>query len=257
METRKKVSILGAGPGDPDLITIKGQKALCNADVIFYDALINKELLKLASAGCKLVAVGKRKGFVNHTQEEINQLIVFYVTQGKYVVRLKGGDPFVFGRGHEELEYVLRRGISAEVIPGISSALAAPAAVGISVTIRGVNESFWVVTGTTASGDISADLALAAQSSATIIVLMGYSHIAAISNAIARYRSEMEPMAVIQDATGSNQNVVFGTAESIVRDVEQNQITTPAIIVVGKVIDERHILDDIVNSIHETIAIKR
>ncbi|MEO5977015.1 MAG: uroporphyrinogen-III C-methyltransferase [Chryseolinea sp.] len=257
MKPKKQVVILGAGPGDPELITLKGMRALSQADVILYDALINTDILKYARSVCKLVAVGKRKGFANHTQDEINQLIVFYAIKGKYVVRLKGGDPFVFGRGHEELEYIVRRGIVAEVIPGISSALAAPSAAGISVTIRGVNESFWVVTGTTSSGDISSDLALAAQSTATIIILMGYTQLTATAALISEYRSSLEPMAIIQNATCPDQKVIFATAGTIVEEATKHQIGTPAVIIAGKVIEERNIFQDVLNNIQETITVSR
>ena len=119
--------IIGGGPGDPELITVKAVKALKKADVILYDALVSDQLLSYARQDCKLIYVGKRKGKKELSQEEINELIVFYASRVSCVVRLKGGDPYVFGRGHEELEYATRRGITVEVIPGISSALAAPA----------------------------------------------------------------------------------------------------------------------------------
>ena len=173
-----KVWILGAGPGDPELITVKGLKTIQKADVILYDALVSTELLDYAPLGCKKIYVGKRKGHKEFPQEEINQLIVFYAIRSECVVRLKGGDPNVFGRGHEEMEYVKRRGISVEMISGISSVLAAPAAAGIPLTKRGVNESFWVITGTLSSGEMSNDIVLAAQSTATVVILMGMTHLA-------------------------------------------------------------------------------
>src|SRR5690349_6782287 len=171
------LKIVGAGPGDPELITLKGMKALQSADVILYDALASSKLLEYATPNCKRVFVGKRRGKKEFSQEEINQLIVFYATRYGTVVRLKGGDPNVFGRGHEELEYATRRGVEVIVIPGISSALAAPSSAGIPLTKRGVNESFWVVTGTLSSGELSNDIHLAAQSTATVIILMGLSHL--------------------------------------------------------------------------------
>src|SRR5215204_455501 len=156
--------IIGGGPGDPELITLKAVKALEKADVILYDALVSEQLLAHARTDVKLIFVGKRKGRKELSQDEINELVVFYSSRIPCVVRLKGGDPFVFGRGHEELAYASRRGISVEVIPGISSALAAPASAGIPLTKRGVNESFWVITGTLSSGEISKDIALASES---------------------------------------------------------------------------------------------
>lgn len=232
------LSIVGAGPGDPELITIKGLKAIQKADVILYDALASKELLEYARPSCKLVYVGKRKGKKEFSQDEINQLIVFYATRYGYVVRLKGGDPNVFGRGHEELEYAARRGVNIQVVPGVSSSIAAPSAAGIPLTKRGVNESFWVVTGTLSSGELSNDIHLAAQSSATVIVLMGMSHLNAITSIFQDARSPFEPIAIIQNATLPEQKVVTGTMLDIQQHVLENGISSPAVIVIGKVVNE-------------------
>ena len=233
-----KVWILGAGPGDPELITVKGLKTIQKADVILYDAMVSTELLDYAPSGCKKIYVGKRKGHKEFPQEEINRLIVFYAIRFKCVVRLKGGDPNVFGRGHEEMEYVKRRGISVEVISGISSVLAAPAAAGIPLTKRGVNESFWVITGTISSGEISNDIALAAQSTATVVILMGMTHLAKIARLFQEFRAHSEPIALIQQATTAHQKIVFGTAGDIVQRGIESNITSPAIIVIGKVVNE-------------------
>ncbi|MBL0744780.1 uroporphyrinogen-III C-methyltransferase [Chryseolinea lacunae] len=238
---QNRIILLGAGPGDPELLSIKGMKALQQADVVLYDALVASEILDHTSPECKRVFVGKRKGKKEFSQEEINQLLVFYAGRYNCVVRLKGGDPFVFGRGHEELEYAAHRGLNVEIIPGISSALAAPAAVGIPVTKRGVNESFWVVTGTLASGEIGKDLFLAAQSSATVIVLMGMSHLAEIAALISRERSPHEPMAVIQQATWTGQQHVTGRAHTIVDDAARQGIGAPAVIVIGNVVAEQRL----------------
>jgi uroporphyrin-III C-methyltransferase len=234
-----RLLIVGAGPGDPDLITVKGLRAIQNADVILYDALASPELLKHAPEGCKKIYVGKRKNRKEFPQEEINQLIVFYAIRFGCVVRLKGGDPHVFGRGQEEMEYAIRRGIPTEVISGVSSALAAPAAAGIPLTKRGVNESFWVITGTLSSGEMSNDIAIAAKSSATIIVLMGVSHLQKIASLFMETRSANEPIAVIQQATTTEQKVVVGTVSDIFQRVIDSNITSPAVIVVGKVVLER------------------
>lgn len=238
--------IIGAGPGDPELISIKGLKALRHADVILYDALVSGELLTHAKPGCKLIYVGKRKAKKEFSQEEINQLLVFYVARFKCVVRLKGGDPYVFGRGHEELEYAAKRGVHVEIIPGISSALAAPASAGIPLTKRGVNESFWVITGTLSSGEISNDMQLAAQSSATVIILMGISHLKEIISIFSKARSPLEPVAIIEQATLPSQRVTAGTASSILQQALENEIGTPAVIVIGKVVDEREVIKSFV-----------
>src|SRR5688572_22524143 len=236
-----KVWILGAGPGDPELITVKGLKTLQKADVILYDALVSTELLNYAPLGCKKVYVGKRKGHKEFPQEEINQLIVFYAIRSECVVRLKGGDPNVFGRGHEEMEYVKRRGISVEMISGISSVLAAPAAAGIPLTKRGVNESFWVITGTLSSGEMSKDISLAAQSTATAIILMGMTHLQKIAGLFQQFRSRQEPVALIQQATTLHQKIVIGTAENIVQRGIESNLSSPAVIVIGKVVNESEI----------------
>jgi len=234
-----RLLIVGAGPGDPDLITVKGLKAIQQADVILYDALASPELLNYASVGCKKVYVGKRKNKKEFPQEEINQLIVFYAIRFGCVVRLKGGDPHVFGRGHEEMEYALRRGIPTQVIPGISSALAGPSSAGISLTRRGVNESFWVVTGTLSSGEISNDIALAAQSSASVIVLMGMSHLEKIAALFTRFRSDHEPIAVIQEATLPQQKIITGTVSDIFHRAKEAGVSSPAVIIIGNVVLER------------------
>lgn len=238
MNPETSLFIVGAGPGDPELITLKGLKAIRQADVILYDALVNPELLSEVKPGCKLVYVGKRKGKKEFSQEEINQLIVFYASRYSVSVRLKGGDPYVFGRGHEELAYATRHGVKAEVISGISSALAAPAAAGIPLTKRGVNESFWVITGTLSDGSISNDMMLAAQSTATVVILMGMTHLAKIAHIFEHARSQHEPVAVIQQATCTEQKVAVGTASTIMSAVIEKRIASPAVIVVGKVVQE-------------------
>jgi uroporphyrin-III C-methyltransferase len=233
--------IIGAGPGDPELISIKGMKRIQQADVILYDALVSKELLAIAKPGCRMIYVGKRKGRKEFSQDEINHLLVFHSRRFNCVVRLKGGDPYVFGRGHEELEYATSRGVKVEVIPGISSALAGPSAAGIPLTKRGVNESFWVITGTLSSGEISNDIQLAARSSATVIILMGLSQLQQIASLFIQMRSPMEPVAIIERATLPDQRIITGTVATIVHLAEENDISTPAIIVIGKVVDEREI----------------
>lgn len=233
-----KVILVGAGPGDPDLITMNGLKAVRKADVILYDALVSRELLNHAGTLCKLINVGKRKNNHTFTQEEINQLIVFYALRYQHVVRLKGGDPFVFGRGHEEMEYVQRHGIAVEVIPGVSSAIAAPSCVGVPLTKRGVNESFWVITGTCSTGEISDDIRLAAQSSATVVVLMGMSHLQQIIEVFRQTRGLTEPVAIVQSATMPEQKFIYGTVDTIESLVVAMELASPAVIIIGKVVDE-------------------
>lgn len=238
-----KLYLVGAGPGDPDLITVKAVKILRQADVILYDALASKELLAYAKPGCKLINVGKRKGKASASQDDINAQIVKSAYAHSCVVRLKGGDPFVFGRGHEEWEYAAQHGIEVIYIPGISSAVSGPAYVGIPLTKRGVNESFWVITGSLASGEMSSDLRLAAQSTATVIVLMGMSHLQEIASMFGCARSIDEPMAIVQNATLANQKFVRGNAGNINHLAAEHQLQTPAILVIGKVVEESLVID--------------
>src|SRR6478752_5168077 len=209
------LSLVGAGPGDPELITVKAIKTISRAAVILFDALANEELLQYASPQAITRFVGKRYGCHALSQSGINHLIIEYAFSHGHVVRLKGGDPFVFGRAQEEIETARSHGIEVELIPGISSALAVPATQLIPLTCRGINESFWVTTGTTQSGDISADIKLAAQSSATVIILMAMSKLEAIMDIFIGYGKNETPVAIIQDGTTQKEKMVFGTVKDI------------------------------------------
>ena len=181
-----KLTVVGAGPGDPELITLKAIKAISTANVILYDALVNSELLKYASSLSEKIFVGKRRGCYSYQQEQINDLIVAKAQRHGHVVRLKGGDSFVFGRGSEEIEFAQQNNLQTEVIPGISSALAVPAGQGIPLTRRHVSESFWVITGTTKTHQLSSDILIAAQSTATIVILMGMGKLNEIVNVFSK-----------------------------------------------------------------------
>lgn len=230
-----KVTLVGAGPGDPELITVKGVKALKEAKVILYDALISRELLKYAPLA-KKIFVGKRKGLHRFSQDEINELIVKSTFEYGNVVRLKGGDPFIFGRGAEEIDYIESYGIETEVIPGISSAMAVPASQGIALTKRGVSESFWVITGTTSDKKLSSDVYLAAQSTATIVILMGMSKLSEIVAIFKKFNKGDVPTAIIQNGTTKNEKIGAGTVDSILEVVESQKLSSPAIIVIGEVV---------------------
>lgn len=243
MTSLPKLILVGAGPGDPDLITMKGMRAIQEARVILYDALASEALLRYAPADCKLINVGKRKGKASAIQEHIHALILYYLDTGVSVVRLKGGDPFVFGRGHEEWELAAQHGIGVEYIPGISSAIAGPASAGIPLTKRGVNESFWVITGTLADGALAADLQLAAQSTATVVVLMGMTHLPQIVELFTKHRSGAEPVAVIQNATRADCKWVRGNASNIGEKAAAQGMSSPAVIVIGKVVEESIVID--------------
>lgn len=232
----KVFQLVGAGPGDPELITLKGIKAIQLADVILYDALANEILLEHAKPAAIKQFVGKRYGCHALSQQEINHLIVDYASRYKRILRLKGGDPFVFGRALEEIEVAKEHGIEVEVIPGISSAIAVPASQMIPLTARGVSESFWVTTGTTRSGEVSADIKLAAQSTATVVILMAMSKLEEIMDIFKACGKSDTPVAIIQDGTTANEKMVIGTVKEISYKAQYAGLTNPAIIVVGEVV---------------------
>jgi len=233
-----KLSLVGAGIGDPDLITVKGIKALQDADVVLYDALVSPELLNYAPQA-QLVFVGKRGFQESMSQDQINDLIVKYALEYGHVVRLKGGDPFVFGRGYEEILHAEAFNIPTKVISGITSAIAAPAAVGIPLTVRGVAQSFWVITGTTKTGDLTKDISLAAQSSATVVILMGMNQLQAIVDMYKSVGKHHLPIAIIQNASLPNQKLGIGTIENIEEEVKQKKLASPAVIVIGEVVNAK------------------
>ena len=235
--SKAKLSLVGAGPGDPELITLKAINAIAAADVILYDALANDTLLKYASPLAIKRFVGKRYGCHALSQQEINLLIVEYARSHGHVVRLKGGDPFVFGRAQEEIVAAGAAGIEVEVIPGISSAIAVPAGQMIPLTCRGINESFWVTTGTTRNGEVSADIKLAAQSSATVIILMAMSKLETIMDIFTIHGKAETPVAIIQDGTTPKEKMVLGKVKDIFFKAAYADICNPAIIVVGEVVN--------------------
>lgn len=235
---KSKVTLVGAGPGDPDLLTIKGAKALSEANVVLYDALANEEIVAYAPKKAIKIFVGKRKGQHEYSQDQINQLIVDNALTYGHVVRLKGGDPFIFGRGSEEIDYVESFGIPTFVVPGISSSISVPAYQGISITKRGVSESFWVITGTTSDRKLSNDVALAAKSSATVVILMGMSKLAQIVGLFQKENKGETPVAIIQNGTMPNEKVGIGTVDTIANVAQMNNLTSPAIIVIGEVVRE-------------------
>ncbi|WP_153799192.1 uroporphyrinogen-III C-methyltransferase [Foetidibacter luteolus] len=233
---KKLLSLVGAGPGDPELITLKAIRTIKNAAVVLYDALANEALLEYASPGAIKQFVGKRYGCHALSQQEINHLIVEHAYSHGHVVRLKGGDPFVFGRAQEEIDAAREAGIEVEVIPGISSALAVPASHMIPLTCRGINESFWVTTGTTQSGGISPDIKLAAKSSATVVILMAMSKLEAIMDLFAAEGRAETPVAIIQDGTTPQAKMVTGTVRDIAFRAQYAGLGNPAIILVGEVV---------------------
>ncbi|MFP5040663.1 uroporphyrinogen-III C-methyltransferase [Parasediminibacterium sp. JCM 36343] len=231
------LSLVGAGPGDPELITLKAINTLKKADVVLYDALANEQLLEYCKKGAVKKFVGKRYGCHALSQAEINNTIIDYAFSHGHVVRLKGGDPFVFGRAQEEINAAREAGIKVEVIPGISSAIAVPASQMIPLTCRGINESFWVTTGTTQSGEISGDIQLAAQSTATVVILMAMSKLEAIMDIFGANGKSETPVAIIQDGTTHKEKMVIGKVKDIFYKAQYAEIANPAIIIIGEVVN--------------------
>jgi uroporphyrin-III C-methyltransferase len=240
-----KLSVIGAGPGDVDLITVKAIKALKIADVILYDSLVNQELLDVVNPNAELIFVGKRKGCYQYQQEQINELIVSRAHSHGHVVRLKGGDPFIFGRGAEEMEYAASFGIATAMIPGISSSMAVPAYQNIPLTKRGSAESFWVITGTTKDHKISGDVALAAKSNATVVVLMGMGKLTEIVKLFQKEKKNNLPIAIIQNGTTSDEKVGIGTVDTILEIVTKEELSNPAIIILGEVVNHRSTMESL------------
>ncbi len=255
MKSLPKLTIIGAGPGDIDLITLKAIKVLKQADVILYDALVNNDLLEYANPTAEIIFVGKRKGCYRYQQEQINELIVARGHSHGHVVRLKGGDPFIFGRGAEEMEYAAKFGLETAVVPGISSSLAVPAYQNIPLTKRGSAESFWVITGTTKHHQISSDIALAAKSSATIVVLMGMGKLSEIVTLFQQENKNSLPVAIIQNGTTPQEKVGIGTVDTIEGIVAEKKLSNPAIIILGEVVNHRKELRQIRERVKTAIRV--
>jgi uroporphyrinogen III methyltransferase/synthase len=228
------VYIVGAGPGDPGLITVKGLEYLRRADVVLYDRLVAPELLDEVPPHAELVDVGKEPKRHRRSQDEINSLLIEKAREGKTVVRLKGGDPFVFGRGGEECQALSEAGVLYEVIPGVSSAIAVPAYAGIPVTQRGVTTAFTVVAGHTGSSESDIDWD-GISKIGTIVFLMGVEHLPEIvAQLVVHGRPTDTPAAVIQEGTTRHQLVVVGMLGDIVEKAQG--VRPPAVLVVGEVV---------------------
>jgi uroporphyrinogen III methyltransferase/synthase len=237
-----KVYIAGGGPGDPGLVTLRAAQVLAQADVLLYDALVSDEVVALASAHSEKIFVGKRCGLRAMSQHEITELMIGFALEGKCVVRLKGGDPFVFGRGGEEAQALHNAGVPFEVVPGVSSALAVPAYAGIPLTHRGVSASFTVVTGHEDPGKPSTqiDWERLARGGGTLVVLMGLTQLRTIvENLVGHGLSTATPVAVIENGTLNGQRIVEGTMGTIAGDVDLAQMRGPAVIVIGDVVTLR------------------
>lgn len=233
-----KVYIVGAGPGDPDLISVKGVKCIQQADVILYDRLVNKELLSYAKRDADLIYCGKLPNYHTMKQETIHAFLVKYAKKGKIVTRLKGGDPFVFGRGGEEAEVLAKHGISFEIVPGITAGIAASAYAGIPVTHRDASASFAVVTGHRKEGaEEEVKWENLAKGIDTLAVYMGISNLPYICEQLLKYGKEEDtPVAIVEWGTTSAQRTITGTLGTIVTIARKEQIQNPSMIVIGEVV---------------------
>lgn len=240
-----KVYLVGAGPGDPGLITVKGLKLLQQADVVIYDRLVDENILNESCSEAEKIYVGKASS--HHTLEQgmINQLLIQKAREGKVVVRLKGGDPFVLGRGGEEAKALAENAIPFEVAPGVSSAVAVPAYAGIPVTHRGTASSFTVVTGHKASESGEPFIAWDKLSAGadTLVILMGMGNLSTVvEQLIKHHKPPSTPVAVITEGTTTRQRCVIGTLQDIVEKVKSENLRPPSVVVVGDVVHLRKYL---------------
>lgn len=240
-----KVALVGAGPGDPGLITTRGLELLKSADVVIYDRLVNPEILRQSSPDAELIDVGKRPGNSGRSQAEINNLLVAIAGTGRLVVRLKGGDPFVFGRGGEEAAWLNEHGVAFEIVPGVTSAIAAPAYAGIPLTHRDVASSFTVVTASESPNKPDSFISWdkIAQEEGTVVVMMGWRNLANVSAALIKYgRHPDTPVAVVQWGTEPRQRTVVGTLHDIDGKTRNAGLSAPVVVIVGDVVSLRQTL---------------
>lgn len=244
-----KVYLVGAGPGDPGLITVKGKTLLEHADVVIYDALVSPEIISMISPQAETINAGKRRGRHSKLQAETTQLLIEKAQNNAIVVRLKGGDPFVFGRGGEEMSDLIAAGIPVEVVPGITSGIAAPAYAGIPVTHRGYSSSVTFVTGHESVGKYRPDVDwnAIAKGSETIVIYMGVYNLPNIITKLLAAGLEVDtPIALVRWGTRKDQEELVGTLENIANKIEKTQFTAPAIVIIGKVVN-----------LHEQLAVSR
>lgn len=235
-----KVYITGAGAGDFELLTLKAKRVLEEADCVIYDRLVNKRILSFSKKGTEMIYLGKENTEGGLIQSEINQTMVEKALEGKTVVRLKGGDPFVFGRGGEEIEEIVKYNIPFEIIPGITSAVSVPEYAGIPVTHRGIAKSFHVFTGMTAKDNKFHDFEPIAKLDGTLIFLMGVKNLGLIADELIKHGKNPDtPAAVIEKGTTGEQRTVTGVLSIIEQTVEKEKIVPPAVIVIGDVVSKR------------------
>ena len=235
-----KVYIVGAGPGDLELLTLKGKRCVEEADCIVYDRLVNPQILSLAQKKCELIYLGKGNTEGGVIQDEINRTIVEKALEGKTVTRLKGGDPFVFGRGGEEILALNEAEVEFEVVPGITSSISVPSYSGIPVTHRNIARSFHVFTGHTSKEGTWHNFDAIAKLEGTLVFLMGIKNLNLIAGDLIKYgKSPTTPVAIIEKGSTSKQRVVEGTLETIVEIAKEKKVVPPAIIIIGEVVNLR------------------
>lgn len=240
MANKGKVYIMGAGPGDLELLTLKGKRAIEEADCIVYDRLINPRILDFAKKDAEMIYLGKGNTEGGVIQDEINRTIVTKALEGKTVARVKGGDPFVFGRGGEEIQSLFDNGISFEVIPGITSSISVPAYAGIPVTHRGVARSFHVFTGHTMEDGTWHNFEAIAKLEGTLVFLMGIKTLPIIvSDLVKNGKNPETPVAIIEKGATADQRVTVGTLENIIEKAKERKIVPPAITIIGEVVNLR------------------
>lgn len=231
------VALVGAGPSDRKLLTLRGKELIEQADVLVYDRLVDKDIISLASSNCKMVNVGKTSGNHSVPQDEINEILLKEALENDLVVRLKGGDPFLFGRGAEELELLVKNNIKYEIVSGVTSAISVPAFAGIPVTHRDFASSVHIITGHKKKNEpLDIDFELYSKIDGTLVFLMGLSSIEyIISNLISNGKDINTPVAVIENGTREDQRQILGELNDIVEKTKKFEIKSPAIIVVGDV----------------------
>ncbi len=231
------VYLVGAGPGDPELLTLKAYRLMQEVDVLVYDRLVSREILDLVPSGMRRIAVGKSAGHHRVPQQRINEIMVELALSGKRVLRLKGGDPYVFGRGGEEAEVLVEAGIPFEVVPGITSASGASSCAGIPLTHRDYSQSVTFATGHLRDDSLNLDWPALARAHSTLVVYMGIGKLATIAEKLIEHgRDAGTPVAVIHRATQPDQMVVVGTLETIAGEIEAHGIKAPASIIIGEVV---------------------
>ncbi len=231
------VALVGAGPSDRKLLTLRGKELIEQANVLVFDRLVDKDILELANSNCKMIDVGKVSGNHSVPQDEINQILLKEALQNDLVVRLKGGDPFLFGRGAEELELLVENNIKYEIVSGVTSAISAPAFAGIPVTHRDYASSLHIITGHKKKNEVlDIDFELYSKIDGTLVFLMGLSSIDyIISNLIENGKDINTPVAVVENGTRDNQRQVLGVLDNIIQKTKNNEIKSPAVIIVGDV----------------------